>query len=103
MSLDNVLAVAAVAGGEPVLMMLGIAMSIPMIIWGSHILGKLLSRFPSLVYAGAGLLGYAAGEMLVSDPGLEGFLSRVPFVHAAAPLLFVPLVIIAGIMTTRRG
>ncbi|WP_183084671.1 TerC family protein [Paenibacillus sp. RUD330] len=103
MSLDNVLAVAAVADGEPVLMMLGIILSIPMIIWGSHVLGKLLARYPSLVYAGSGLLGYAAGEMLVSDPGLHGAFARIPLAHAAIPVLFIPLVIVLGIATMKKN
>ncbi|MBW7458796.1 TerC family protein, partial [Paenibacillus sepulcri] len=62
MSLDNVLAIAAVAEGEPIMIMLGIGLSIPIIIWGSQLLGNLLKRYPPLVYAGGGLLGYAAGE-----------------------------------------
>lgn len=101
MSLDNVLAVAAVAGGEPVLMLLGIALSIPMILWGSHMLGRVLTRFPSLIYAGSGLLGYAAGEMFVSDVAVQPWLHRAPLLHDALPLLLVPLVIVAGILLSR--
>ncbi|MGN7454975.1 TerC family protein [Paenibacillus pasadenensis] len=103
MSLDNVLAVAAVAGGEPALMLLGIALSIPMILWGSQLLGGLLLRFPSLVYAGAGLLGYAAGEMLVSDAALQPLLRHAPLLHGALPVLMVPAVIAAGILLTRSA
>ncbi|OXM15637.1 TerC family protein [Paenibacillus herberti] len=101
MSLDNVLAVAAVADGEPVMMLLGIALSIPMILWGSHVLGGLLTRFPSLVYAGSGLLGFAAGEMLVSDSALQPWLDKTPLLHSALPVLMIPLVIVIGIILTR--
>jgi YjbE family integral membrane protein len=103
MSLDNVLAIAAVAEGEPVLILLGIAISIPMIIWGSQMLSSLLHRFPTLVYLGGGLLGYAAGEMLMNDPALEkvGF-SGMSTLHQAVPILFIPLVIIIALLRLRR-
>lgn len=102
MSLDNVLAIAAVAEGEPVLILLGIALSIPMIIWGSHMLGSLLHRFPFLVYIGGGMLGLAAGDMLVHDPGMvELWLHAYPVMIEAIPLLCVPLVIIAALIRPR--
>ncbi|CAH1213963.1 hypothetical protein PAECIP111893_03744 [Paenibacillus plantiphilus] len=102
MSLDNVLAIAAVAEGEPVLMLLGIALSIPMIIWGSHVLGSLLHRFPFLVYIGGGLLGFAAGDMLVHDPGIARiWLQSYSAALEAIPLLCVPLVIIAALIRPR--
>lgn len=103
MSLDNVLAIAAIADGEPVLLVLGIVASIPIIIWGSHFVGALLRKFPPLVYVGAALLGYAAGEMLVSDPGLNEWLFRdSTAVQEAVPLFCVPAVIIAGLLTRPR-
>jgi len=103
MSLDNVLAIAAVAEGEPVMIMLGIALSIPIIIWGSQLLGRLLKRFPPLVYAGGGLLGYAAGEMLVHDPGLAGIWQQsYPVLQQAVPILCVPLVIIVALLRLKR-
>ncbi|MBW7473679.1 TerC family protein [Paenibacillus oenotherae] len=103
MSLDNVLAIAAVAEGEPVLILLGIALSIPMIIWGSHLLGNLLHRFPILVYLGGGLLGYAAGGMLVHDPGLlRLWLQPYSTLQDAIPILCIPLVIIAALLRPQR-
>ncbi|MFC4103942.1 TerC family protein [Paenibacillus xanthanilyticus] len=102
MSLDNVLAVAAVAEGEPVLILLGIALSIPMIIWGSQLLSKLLVKFPLLVYLGGGLLGFAAGEMLVHDPILLPSLARLHTLEHAIPVLCVPLVIIVALLRLRR-
>ncbi|GGD71228.1 TerC family protein [Paenibacillus nasutitermitis] len=103
MSLDNVLAIAAVAEGEPVMIMLGIALSIPIIIWGSQLLGKLLKRYPVLVYAGGGLLGYAAGEMLVHDPGLAGiWLHNDPVWQQAIPILCVPFAIIVALLRLKR-
>lgn len=102
MSLDNVLAVAAVAEGEPVLILLGIALSIPMIIWGSQLLSKLLAKFPLLVYLGGGLLGFAAGEMLVHDPVLLPYLAQLRTLEHAVPVLCVPLVIVVALLRLRR-
>ena len=70
MSLDNVLAIAAVAKDSTALLMIGLAISIPMIIAGAALVMRLLARFPILVWAGAGLLGWVAGEMLITDPWL---------------------------------
>jgi YjbE family integral membrane protein len=99
MSLDNVLAIAAVANGDPIIIVLGIALSIPMIIWGSQMLGTLLHKFPALSYIGAALLAYAAGGMLMHDPGMNKLLFHGSKVLAEAiPLLCVPLVIILAIV-----
>jgi YjbE family integral membrane protein len=65
MSLDNVLAIASIAHGHAGLMTVGIALSIPLIIWGSQLILKLISRFPAIVWIGSGILGYTAGEMLI--------------------------------------
>jgi YjbE family integral membrane protein len=90
MSLDNVLAIAAVADGDIALIILGLALSVPMIIWGSQVLGKLLKRFPWLSYLGAGLLAYAAGDMLMHDPGLQKLLhSGSSTLAEAVPLLCI--------------
>jgi YjbE family integral membrane protein len=70
MSLDNVLAIAAVAKDSTTLLMIGLAISIPLIIAGATLIMRLLARFPILVWAGAGLLGWVAGEMLITDPYL---------------------------------
>ncbi|QMV44095.1 TerC family protein [Cohnella cholangitidis] len=64
MSLDNVLAIASIAKNKMWLMAAGIALSIPLIIWGSQLILKLLNRFPAVVWIGSGILGYTAGEML---------------------------------------
>jgi YjbE family integral membrane protein len=67
MSLDNVIAVAAVAKGSIVLLILGLAISIPLVVFGATILMKLMGRFPVIITIGAALIGYVAGEMLVTD------------------------------------
>jgi YjbE family integral membrane protein len=68
MSLDNVLAIAAAAKGYPWLIIFGLVLSIPLIIAGATLISQLLTRFPLLVWAGAGLLGWIAGELLTADP-----------------------------------
>lgn len=104
MSLDNVLAIAAVAEGEPVLILLGIALSIPMIIWGSQLLESLLRKLPILIYLGAGLLGYSAGKMLVHDPAVGVWLQGGHFPFAEAlPVLCIPLVMIVAILRRNRA
>jgi YjbE family integral membrane protein len=75
MSLDNVIAVAAAAGGSVVLLVLGLAISIPLVIFGATLLIKLMERFPVIITIGAGLIGWVAGEMLVADAGLAPWLS----------------------------
>jgi YjbE family integral membrane protein len=74
MSLDNVIAVAAAANGELSLLVLGLAISIPMIVAGAALIMLVLDRFPLLVWIGAMLLGWIAGDVIASDPAVEPFL-----------------------------
>lgn len=79
MSLDNVVAIAAAARGHAELFIFGLLLTIPLIIFGSQLILKLISRFPVLIWFGAALLGWIAGEMLVSDKVvLETMLTAVP-------------------------
>jgi len=71
MSLDNVIAVAAAASGSVPLLVLGLAISIPLIVAGAALIMALLTRLPILVWAGAALLGWIAGDVIASDPALE--------------------------------
>jgi YjbE family integral membrane protein len=70
MSLDNVIAVAAAAKGSMPLLIIGLAISIPLVIFGSTLLLRVIERFPVVVWLGAALLGYIAGEIIVADPAL---------------------------------
>lgn len=94
MSLDNVVAIAAVADGNWTLIIIGLIISIPMIIAGAALIMSLLSRFPALVWAGAALLGWVAGEMFVSDVKIhdifgEAFAHNMEYPVAAAGALLV--------------
>jgi YjbE family integral membrane protein len=71
MSLDNVIAVAAAAGGSVPLLVIGLAISVPLIVAGAALIMALLTRLPALVWAGAGLLGWIAGEVMATDPVVE--------------------------------
>ncbi len=75
MSIDNVIAVAAAAQGSMTLLILGLAISIPLVIFGSTMLLHLMERWPIIITIGGGLLGFVAGEMLVTDPALKGWLT----------------------------
>ena len=77
MSLDNVIAVAAAANGQLSLLILGLAISIPMIIAGAALIMIVLDRFPILVWLGAMLLGWIAGDVIESDPAVHPFLLRL--------------------------
>ncbi|KIL34625.1 membrane protein [Cohnella kolymensis] len=103
MSLDNVLAVAAVADGDTAMLIIGIVMSIPIIIWGSSFIMRLLDRLPGLVYVGGGLLGYTAAEMMLKDPGLGGFRhSLTPELEKLLPIFALCALILFALFVRSR-
>lgn len=97
MSLDNVLAIAARAQSNFLIIILGVGLSVPIIIWGSTLVMKLLHRFPILVYLGAGILGYTAGEMMVKDPKMMEILNSHLW-HSSLPWATAGVVLGAGIL-----
>jgi YjbE family integral membrane protein len=78
MSLDNVIAVAAAAGGHWVLMIIGLAISIPLVIFGATLLVKAMERWPVIITIGAALIGFVAGEMAWEDKAIAAFTSHFP-------------------------
>ncbi len=97
MSLDNVLGVAAAAKGNVVLLVVGLGISIPLIIFGSQLILKLMERFPIIVTLGAGLLGWVAGEMLVTDSAVAGWIdANASYLHYAVPTAGIFVVIALG-------
>ncbi|WP_445502082.1 TerC family protein [Microvirga sp. G4-2] len=98
MSLDNVLAIAAVAQDSTFLLVLGLAISIPLIVAGAALIMTLLDRLPLLVWAGAALLGWVAGEMLISDPWLVDQLGQ-ELDHAAE----IPTAIAGALLVMALG
>jgi len=88
MSLDNVVAVAAAAKGSILLLVLGLAISIPLVIFGATILMKLMERYPVIVVIGAALIGAVAGELLVTDPVVVGWVNaNLPWMEIHLPLV----------------
>ncbi len=75
MGLDNIIAVAALARGNIVLLVIGLAVSIPIVLAGAALIMALFERFPILVWAGAALLGWIAGEVMATDPAVSGYLT----------------------------
>lgn len=96
MSLDNVIGVAAAAKGNVVLLVVGLAVSIPLIIYGSTLILKLMARFPVIITIGAGLLGWVAGEMALSDPAIAGWSAAHHSLHSVAPAIGAVLVVVTG-------
>lgn len=104
MSLDNVLAVAAAAQGNTVLLVVGLAVSIPLIVFGSTLILKVMERFPLIIVAGAALLGWLAGEMMLTDPAIHGWLGELPEnALRGGGVIGAVLVVIVGKLLQRRA
>jgi YjbE family integral membrane protein len=94
MSVDNVLGVAAAAKGSVPLLVFGLLVSIPLVIAGSQIILKLIERFPLIILAGGGLLGWIAGKMLVEDTALQPWIAaNAPWLDWAGPVAGVAIVL----------
>ena len=104
MSLDNVVAIAAAANGSWPLIIIGLTVSIPMIVFGAQLVILLLEKFPWLVWAGAGLLGWVAGELVLDEPTLSGAFHAVPnaVAHFGVPALGAALVLALGWFLRKR-
>lgn len=96
MSLDNVIAVAAAAKGSFLLLILGLAISIPLVIFGSTLMIKLMDRFPIIITLGAALIGWVGGETIASDVALKDFAAANPWLHYAAAATGAVLVVGIG-------
>jgi YjbE family integral membrane protein len=108
MSLDNVLAVAAVAGDSFTLLIIGLALSIPLVVFGATLLMKLIVRWPAIITVGAALLGWVAGEMIASDPilvswsGGASWLSlHLPDINAIAVTGAILVLILGKLLVNR--
>jgi YjbE family integral membrane protein len=109
MSLDNVIAVAAAADHAPEniktpLLVIGLGLSIPLIIFGSTLLLKLMERFPVIITLGAALLGFVAGEMAVTDPAIhDWFETHMHGLDYAVSVTCAVLVVVVGMLLARRA
>jgi YjbE family integral membrane protein len=103
MSLDNVIAIAAAARGDFVLLVIGLAISIPLIIVGSQLILRILTRYPVLVIAGGGLLGWIAGEVIVTDPAILPWVDDdADWLHFWAKPIGAGAVVLIGNLIARR-
>ncbi|WP_024303062.1 TerC family protein [Pseudogulbenkiania sp. MAI-1] len=104
MSLDNVIAVAGAAKGELGLVAFGILISIPIIVWGSQFVLKLMDRFPVVITLGAALLGWIAGDMVLGDVMVKPYLADAPhWLHYASAAAGALLVVVVGTLVAKRA
>ena len=97
MSLDNVLGVAAAAEGNIPLLIIGLGLSIPVVIFGANVLLRLMQRFPVIITLGAVVIGYVGGEMAVSDPAISGWVDlNFHALQAIVPIACGALVLLVG-------
>ncbi|MFN0040633.1 MAG: TerC family protein [Burkholderiales bacterium] len=97
MSLDNVIAVAAAAHGSVFLLIFGLALSIPLMVWASKIILRLMDRYPFIIVAGAALLGWVGLSMGVHDPVIKDWVTaQAPWLNYAAPAAGAVLVVVVG-------
>jgi len=103
MSLDNVLGMAGAAKGHLGMLFVGMVITIPLILFGSAVIMRLMERFPVFITFGAGLLGYVAGEMAIADPAVRGSIEQhAHYLGLVAPLAGAAAVVIAGGLLARR-
>ena len=103
MSLDNVLAVAAAAHGDLLLVVVGIGLSLPLVVWGSALLAWLMNRLTWIVWLGGGVLGYFAGDMILRDQAVERWLGPLPGWLEAGPVLLALLIAALGWRFAQNG
>ncbi len=103
MSLDNVIAVAGAARGDILLVVFGIMVSIPIIVWGSKLVLKLMDRFPAIITLGGALLGWIAGGMAVDDIAIKSHVADAAgWLHYASAVVGALLVVFVGTVRVRR-
>jgi predicted tellurium resistance membrane protein TerC len=92
MGIDNMLAVGAASKGNLFLLIFGLALSIPLVVFMSNMLSKLMDRYPLILWAGAAILGKVGGEMMITDPWVRGLLNPPTGVEYAVMVFFVVFV-----------
>jgi YjbE family integral membrane protein len=102
MGLDNVLAVAGAARGSFLLVILGLLISVPIVVWGSTLILRWADRFPVIVYVGAGVLAWTGAQMMLHEPLLARFADERMWVQGIFCLAVVGAVLVAGFAAERR-
>ena len=96
MSVDNVLAVAGASGGNLFLLIFGLGLSIPLVVFTSNLLSMLMDKYPIIIYIGAAILGRVGGEMMITDPFIKEILHPTEFLQYGVEIFFTVGVIVAG-------
>jgi YjbE family integral membrane protein len=102
MGLDNVLAVAGAAHGSVLLVVMGLVISIPIVVWGSTLILHWIERFPSILYIGGAVLAWTAAKMLADEPLAQGFLEGRPGMKSALYILVIGGVLGLAWLRNRR-
>ena len=102
MSIDNILAVAAASKGNLGLLIFGLGLSIPFVIFTSSLLSRIMDRFPIVVYIGAAILGRVGGDMMITDPWITSLLHPSQAIEWSVQIFFAIAVVIAGKLLARR-
>jgi len=104
MSLDNVIAIAGAAKDSVGLVIFGLIVSVPIIVWGSKLIMKLMDRFPIIIIIGAGLLGWIAGDMAITDVAINEWVStNAIFLHWFSPVCGALIIVITGKLLATRS
>jgi YjbE family integral membrane protein len=101
MGMDNVIAVAGAANGQTFLVIIGLLISIPIMIWGSNLILKILDKYPALIYIGGGMLAYTAGKMIIHEHKLAPIFHTHPSMGAMLPYLLIMILILSGFIYQR--
>ncbi len=96
MALDNMLAVGAASHGNLLLLLIGLGLSVPFVVFGSTLLARLIDRFPIIIYIGAALLGKIGGEMIITDPVIGRFIAPTRLITYTIEFAFAAGVILIG-------
>jgi len=102
MGLDNVVAIAGAANGNLYLVIFGFVISVPIIILGSKVILHFMERFPILIYVGAAILAYTAGQMITNENQIQYIYEEYAYFKSILPFLMVTLVVSAGIILNKR-
>ncbi len=102
MGLDNVLAIAGAAKGHMTLVVIGLAISVPLVVWGSSIILRLIERFPVIIYIGAAAIAWTAARMITHDGLLSPWFERNDWATYALDALFVVGICLGGWLVQRR-
>jgi len=103
LSMDNIFAVAGAADGHIWLVLIGLAISIPVIIWGSSVILQLINRFPVLVYVGAGVLGWTSGSMIAHDKLIAPYMDSAVLDYTVRIVLTIGVIGVGKWLTTRKS